>query len=121
MNPEIKAMKERVEAYRQQHPEYRKRPERPLKRRKMRTKRQLRKDTRCVYCGKVLTKHNATFDHIVPLSRGGSNDPENLCWCCASCNKAKSNKLLSEWMALRGELYADEGISDLCQMQANIQ
>jgi hypothetical protein len=31
------------------------------------------------------------FDHIVPLSRSGSNDPTNFQLLCASCNHSKSS------------------------------
>lgn len=48
---------------------------------------------RCRYCGGW---ENIGIDHIHPVSRGGSNDDENLVACCRSCNSRKSNKLLSE-------------------------
>ena len=37
------------------------------------------------------------IDHVHPLSRGGSNDPDNLVVCCWSCNSSKKDKLVSEW------------------------
>jgi len=50
----------------------------------------------CWWCGKQLAgKYHV--DHRIPLSRGGSNNPENLCISCASCNHSKSDKLPSEW------------------------
>lgn len=44
---------------------------------------------RCAYCHANLTakKH---VDHIVAVSRGGSNDRANLQYLCATCNKSKS-------------------------------
>lgn len=36
-------------------------------------------------------------DHIIPLSRGGTNDEDNLTVACFQCNSSKSDKLLSEW------------------------
>ncbi len=50
----------------------------------------------CYYCGKKMGK-DVTIDHIVPLSRGGSNSPENLVAACKSCNSAKGAKLPHEW------------------------
>ena len=35
---------------------------------------------------------------IIPLSRGGSNDPENLTAACFECNNSKRDKLLEEWV-----------------------
>jgi hypothetical protein len=49
----------------------------------------------CAYCGDSEAK--MVIDHIVPISRGGSNDPDNLCVACDPCNSSKNDKLLSEW------------------------
>jgi hypothetical protein len=37
----------------------------------------------------------ATFhvEHIIPVSEGGSDDLENLCLACPSCNLQKSNRV----------------------------
>lgn len=48
----------------------------------------------CAYCGDCAN----TVDHIIPLSRGGTNDPENLTPACKSCNSSKRDKLVHEWM-----------------------
>lgn len=34
-----------------------------------------------------------TIDHIVPISHGGTDDPENLALACFHCNRRKSNQL----------------------------
>jgi hypothetical protein len=36
----------------------------------------------------------ATFhvEHVIPESRGGTSDLENLAWCCPSCNLHKSDR-----------------------------
>jgi hypothetical protein len=36
-----------------------------------------------------------TADHILPKSKGGTNDPENLQLLCDKCNRFKSDKILS--------------------------
>ena len=40
----------------------------------------------CAQCGATT---NLEVDHIVPLARAGSNDPDNLQWLCRPCNRAK--------------------------------
>ena len=45
----------------------------------------------CVICG---SEKDLTVDHIVALSKGGTNVESNL-WClCRKCNASKSNKTL---------------------------
>ena len=48
---------------------------------------------RCVYCGEAYE----CIDHVIPLSRGGSNYPSNLRPSCLPCNSSKGAKFLSEW------------------------
>ncbi|HEY2616147.1 MAG TPA: HNH endonuclease [Acetobacteraceae bacterium] len=43
---------------------------------------------KCHWCGKS-TKRNYHVDHVVPLSRGGSNEPGNLVIACPRCNNHK--------------------------------
>lgn len=50
---------------------------------------------RCAYCGR--SDVSLTVEHVVPLSRGGDHDPGNIVPACATCNKSKGSKLLSEW------------------------
>ena len=52
---------------------------------------------KCAYCGGIL-EEGYHVDHIIPLSRGGANSPDNLCCACPTCNLTKNNKLLSEWV-----------------------
>jgi 5-methylcytosine-specific restriction endonuclease McrA len=48
----------------------------------------------CAYCGAL---DNITIDHIVPLSRNGKHEANNLAPACISCNSSKCDRLLSEW------------------------
>lgn len=51
----------------------------------------------CAYCGATL-EANYHVDHIVPLSRGGGNGPDNICLACSFCNLSKHDWLLGyEW------------------------
>ena len=48
---------------------------------------------KCYYCKKkVGNKYDV--DHVTPLSKGGSNGPENLVIACVSCNRSKSTKIV---------------------------
>ncbi len=61
---------------------------------------------RCRYCRVELiratewpfdwTKPYPEREHVIPRSRGGSNDPSNLVLACQGCNVRKGARLLSE-------------------------
>ena len=46
----------------------------------------------CFWCGSEL---NGSYhvDHVIPISRGGSNGPENIVAACRQCNQEKSDKM----------------------------
>ncbi len=52
---------------------------------------------KCACCGQVL---NGVFevDHIIPLSRGGSNFPDNLQLLTPFCNKRKGSKTMEDFV-----------------------
>lgn len=41
---------------------------------------------KCAMCGST---ERLEIDHIIPLARGGSNDPDNLQILCRHCNRRK--------------------------------
>ena len=49
---------------------------------------------RCVYCGTASGR--LTLDHVVPRSRGGGSEWENVVTSCAPCNLRKGNRSLEE-------------------------
>ncbi len=49
---------------------------------------------RCQYCGSDGGK--LTLDHVVPRSRGGKSEWENVVTSCAPCNHRKGNRLPHE-------------------------
>ena len=67
-----------------------------------------RDNCRCQTCGtEVGLKRNPSIysgpstpavDHILPRTRGGQNNPENLRLLCESCNASKGSKADSEWL-----------------------
>jgi len=64
----------------------------------------------CAYCG---SKKQLTLDHIIPKSRGGGNDWNNLVTCCFKCNLKKANKTPEEAkMVLKVKPYAPTLISE---------
>lgn len=48
-------------------------------------------DNCCARCGE---RKKLTIDHIIPLSKGGTDSPENVQPLCLSCNQSKGNKIL---------------------------
>ena len=47
----------------------------------------------CFYCGDIAE----TFDHVVPVARGGQHSIGNLVAACKSCNYSKRHDLLIIW------------------------
>ena len=50
----------------------------------------------CQYCAKSFPTTELTFDHVVPVSRGGRKDWENIVTCCVSCNRRKGGRTPGE-------------------------
>lgn len=44
----------------------------------------------CQYCG---SGSDLTVDHVIPRSKGGSSEWENVVACCATCNRRKADRL----------------------------
>ncbi|HXG35725.1 MAG TPA: HNH endonuclease [Dehalococcoidia bacterium] len=47
----------------------------------------------CVYCA---SQANLCLDHLVPLIRGGDNEPDNLVTACKQCNSGKAGRTVEE-------------------------
>lgn len=49
---------------------------------------------KCVFCGRSPKQVQLEVDHIVPFSKGGSNDLSNLQTLCFDCNRGKGSRRL---------------------------
>lgn len=48
---------------------------------------------KCYYC-RAKVDINYHVDHVIPLAKGGSNNPENLVIACPACNRHKNDKII---------------------------
>ena len=49
---------------------------------------------KCVFCGRSSKQIQLEVDHIIPFSKGGSNDLSNLQTLCIDCNRGKGARNL---------------------------
>ena len=56
----------------------------------------LRDRNTCQFCGRVFPSSELTLDHVVPRSRGGRSNWENLVACCYRCNNSKGDRTPEE-------------------------
>jgi len=47
----------------------------------------------CQVCGKHLLDNEVEFDHIIPISKGGSSEEHNIRLTCFECNRDKQNRV----------------------------
>ena len=45
---------------------------------------------RCIQCG---SNEKLEYDHVIPISKGGSNTTRNIQLLCENCNRRKSSKI----------------------------
>ena len=58
----------------------------------------VRDDHKCQVCSST---ENLEFDHIIPVSKGGSSEADNLQLLCRSCNRSKRAKSHDEFATLK--------------------
>ena len=51
-----------------------------------------RDNFRCQYCGVSLTNSDASIDHVVPRSQGGTTRWDNVVSACHPCNRKKGGR-----------------------------
>jgi hypothetical protein len=49
---------------------------------------------KCVYCGRTAQETTLEIDHVIPVSKGGTNAERNLVTACSECNLGKGAKRL---------------------------
>ena len=59
----------------------------------------LKQGNLCACCHDALTDYHV--DHVIPLTKGGTNWPDNLQLLCPTCNRSKGNKLPHEFIEYR--------------------
>ncbi len=62
-----------------------------------------KQDFKCIGCDALLAE-NRTVDHIIPLSKGGSNWITNIQWLCGSCNSCKHDRTQDEFLRDKGKI-----------------
>lgn len=55
----------------------------------------------CFFCKKILDQEQVTIEHLIPKSKGGTDDKNNRKPACRECNIEKGNKMWYEYIALR--------------------
>lgn len=50
----------------------------------------------CQYCGRVAVEMELSIDHIIPVSKGGTSDFDNLITACLNCNRGKFTENVPE-------------------------
>lgn len=51
----------------------------------------------CFVCGRHVKEKNATLEHIIPVSKGGTNEMDNLSISHYGCNRARGNDENFSW------------------------
>lgn len=61
---------------------------------------------KCLHCGRADIP--LTADHIIPLSRGGTNDIGNIQPLCLPCNSSKGNRVIADYRPDKGAHFAPQ-------------
>lgn len=51
-----------------------------------------RDEFHCQYCNHFLSRRDATLDHVIPRSQGGTTSWENVVTACHECNRKKGGR-----------------------------
>lgn len=53
---------------------------------------------RCAYCNDILYLDEVSLDHIIPESIGGTDEENNINFCCKFCNSSKGTKSVDKFI-----------------------
>lgn len=56
-------------------------------------------------CGNKITYLNFTVDHVIPISKGGSNSLDNMEAMCNMCNQMKRNYMKNDFLKHIEKIY----------------
>lgn len=90
------------------------------KARKIRVRKQwISQDKKCFYCQRELVeernkKNSYTFDHKIPVSKGGTEHPSNILVACKKCNGSKSNMPFDEFHKI---VYDEQSYNEFIKQQ----
>jgi hypothetical protein len=65
---------------------------------------------RCFYCGEILDIHEASIDHVIPQSKGGLDDTDNLVICCKYANQAFKDYYPKKKMEILKQIYGQPAL-----------
>ena len=51
-----------------------------------------RDEYHCQYCADRFPTGELTFDHVIPVARGGHKGWDNIVTCCVACNRRKGDR-----------------------------
>lgn len=77
----------------------------------------------CAHCGKGLDLATMTIDHVIPLSKGGTNELKNLVALCEDCNQGKSNYVVEpeDYFRFLDWIYLKELIKRYGEYENNVK
>lgn len=67
----------------------------------------------CAYCGAVAT----TWDHLIPVGRGGSSVADNVVPACVSCNSSKKARDIRAWLKAKGLAPSERLLARLAKLR----
>lgn len=64
-----------------------------------------RQGGKCSMCGDKINYLNITVDHVIPISKGGTNTLDNMEAMCYTCNQMKRDHMKSDFLKHIEKIY----------------